>query len=110
MSGLKRKRPDDEFASSNSTMVKNHVSDKDMDKKSEVRMESVYQKTLLKLRNGARNASNNNMGASGDSQAQPGMNQTLKIGSLCTYTRHTRLYFISNFFSASLKLLKVCLN
>merc|ERR1711962_219170 len=71
MSGLKRKRPDDEFASSNSSLVKNHVSDKDMDKKSEVRMESVYQKTLLKLRNGARNASNNNMGASGDSQAQP---------------------------------------
>jgi len=71
MSGLKRKRPDDEFANSNSALVKNHVSDKDMDKKSEVRMESVYQKTLLKLRNGARNASNNNMGASGDSQAQP---------------------------------------
>ena len=84
MSGLKRKRPDDEFASSNSTLVKNHVSDKDMDKKSEVRMESVYQKTLLKLRNGARNASNNNMGASGDSQAQPGMNQALQIGSLHT--------------------------
>ena len=83
MSGLKRKRPDDEFANSNSSaLVKNHVSDKDMDKKSEVRMESVYQKTLLKLRNGARNASNNNMGASGDSQALPGMYQTLSIASL----------------------------
>ena len=57
MSGLKRKRSEECGG-----LVKNHVSDRDMDQKSEVKMQSVFEKTLLKLRNGARNASNNNMG------------------------------------------------
>ena len=66
MSGLKRKR---QLSEETGGLVKNHISDRDMDKKSEVKMESVYEKTLLKLRNGARNASNNNMGAAGDPAA-----------------------------------------
>ena len=58
-SGRKRDCP---WAEQTGNLLKTHISDKDIDSRNDNKMQSVYTKTLAKLFNGAKNASNNNPG------------------------------------------------
>jgi len=55
-----RKRPCP-WSEGHAPQIKCHVSEKDITKRSSSAMEAVYNKTLAKLFNGAKNASNNNL-------------------------------------------------
>lgn len=61
-----RKRPCP-WLENHEPQLKCHVSEKDITKRSSVAMDAVYNKTLTKLFNGAKNASNNNLSQSTNS-------------------------------------------
>ena len=62
---VKRPRSEDNDGSSYAGLAKNHISDREVNSgvQQEVRMRSVYEKTLALLYRGSRNAANNNTSA-----------------------------------------------